>query len=221
MSDLRLVIFDVDGTLVDSRGMVLASMAAAYESIGAAMPPAETLMQQVGRSLDLIFPAVSPELSTQDHAALSAGYRDAFQRLRAKGHGEQVSPLFPGTAEVLEALSQQPETLLGIATGKSMRGWRVLEDMHGWSGRFLTVQTADHHPSKPHPSMVETCLKDTGVDAARAIMVGDTTFDMDMARAASVRSVGVTWGNHTPEMLDADHVISEFGALLDIVDSLG
>ena len=220
MTDLRLVIFDVDGTLVDSRGMVLAAMRAAYGALGAPMPADDTLMRQVGRSLDLIFPEVSPELDARDHAALAAGYRDAFQQLRTLGRGENHSPLFPGAAAALAALAGQSATLLGIATGKSRRGWRVLDDMHGWGRLFQTVQTADDHPSKPHPSMIAACLTETGVARERAVMIGDTSFDIDMGRAAGVATIAVPWGNHPPDMLDADALIGDFADLPATIDAL-
>ena len=90
---------------------------------------------------------------------------------------------------------------LGIATGKSRRGVAHLLDRHGWAGIFATIQTADDHPSKPHPAMLEKALAETGADRRDSVMVGDSTFDMAMARDAGIGAIGVSWGYHRPEAL--------------------
>jgi phosphoglycolate phosphatase len=93
--------------------------------------------------------------------------------------------------------------VLGIATGKARRGIDRLFEREGWAHRFLTVQTADQHPSKPHPAMIRAAMAETGVGPERTVMVGDTTFDVEMALAAGVGALGVAWGYHHPEELRA------------------
>jgi phosphoglycolate phosphatase len=123
--------------------------------------------------------------------------------LRADAGAAQSSPLYPGARTVLEQLAAVPENLLGVATGKSQRGLDKLIEAHGFERMFVTRQVADHHPSKPHPSMILAAMRETGVDAAATAMIGDTTFDMDMAHAAGVAGIGVGWGYHPPEALTA------------------
>lgn len=220
MTDLRLVIFDVDGTLVDSQDMIYAAFTFAYEGHGLAVPQRSVALSYVGMSLELIFPRLSPELDHATHAALAKGYRDAYFHIRETKGSVGTSPFFPGARAALEELRAQEWTLLAVATGKSKRGLDKLIEGHGLDGFFISQQTADQHPSKPHPSMIMAALTDAGVDPHRAVMVGDTSFDMDMARAAGVHSIGVTWGYHDPATLDADRLIGDFADLTRTVDAL-
>jgi phosphoglycolate phosphatase len=128
--------------------------------------------------------------------------------------------LYPGARAALGRLLADPFTLLGVATGTSKRRLDALIVAQGLEGVFDTTQTSDHHPSKPHPGMLLACLSETGVAAQRAVMVGDTRFDMDMARAAGVRCIGVGWGHPAPEALTADAMIGDFAALDAAVDGL-
>ncbi|QXT39625.1 HAD-IA family hydrolase [Gymnodinialimonas ceratoperidinii] len=195
---LRLVIFDVDGTLVDSQGHIVASMEGAFGAHGLPTPTREAILSIVGLSLPEAFVKLVPD-HVDKRDSLTQAYKDTFVDLRATGRAQ--SPLYPGAAEVLAELATRDDLLLGVATGKSRRGLDHLIEMHGWEKTFQTLQVADHHPSKPHPSMVETCLAETGVAAADAVMVGDTSYDMEMARGAGVRGLGVGWGYHADEML--------------------
>lgn len=209
----RLVIFDVDGTLVDSQAHIVASMEGAFAAHALPVPDRAVILSIVGLSLPEAFVRLVP-----DHAdrrdSLTQAYKDSFADLRRSGHG--MSPLYPGAAEALAALASLPDTVLGIATGKSRRGFDFLVEEHDWAGLFQTVQVADHHPSKPHPSMILTCLDELGLTPAQAAMVGDTTFDMDMARGAGVAALGVGWGYHDAAALalsGARCVLPDFAAL--------
>ncbi|MEJ6390862.1 HAD-IA family hydrolase [Gymnodinialimonas ulvae] len=199
---LRLVIFDVDGTLVDSQAHILASMEGAFAAHGLAVPGREAVLGVVGLSLPQAFARLVPERGDL-WEGLTAAYKDTFAGLRMSGDAAVLSPLFPGAEAVLRALAERDDLLLGVATGKSKRGLDHLIDLHGWARVFQTVQVADFHPSKPHPSMVEACLAETGVAAGAAVMVGDTTFDIEMARAAGIAALGVEWGYHPAEDLAA------------------
>ena len=117
--------------------------------------------------------------------------------------GTLEEPLYDGMAALIERLAEAG-WLLGVATGKSDRGLHACLDTHGIKHRFVTLQTADRHPSKPHPAMLEEALAEAGAEAANAVMIGDTTFDIEMARNAGVRAIGVAWGYHEPrELLEA------------------
>jgi phosphoglycolate phosphatase len=216
---MRLVIFDMDGTLVDSQHIIVAAMDRAFEDVGASAPSREETLSIVGLSLREAMHALTGA-DDETVARLADCYKAAFQELRQDpSHHE---PLYPGAAEALDALAAEDEVLLGIATGKSQRGVEKVLERFSWEGRFLTVQTADGHPSKPHPSMIKTALAETGVEANRAVMIGDTVFDMQMASAAGVRGIGVAWGYHDEAHLmpaGAWIVASDYADLMGILNN--
>ncbi|MEO5866816.1 MAG: HAD-IA family hydrolase, partial [Sphingomonas sp.] len=113
-----------------------------------------------------------------------------------------AEPLFDGMAAALDALCADGWTL-GVATGKSDRGLAHVLAHHGIGERFTTLQTADRHPSKPHPSMIEAAIAETGASPETTVMIGDTSYDMLMAEAAGVRALGVGWGYHADDELRA------------------
>lgn len=218
MPDLRLVIFDVDGTLVDSQTEILAAMTHAFAAEGLPMPERNAVLSIVGLSLDKAFSRLCPDQSPEGRARLVAAYKDAFASLRTDN--KEMGPLYPGAFEALAAFRAQDHTFLAVATGKSRRGLDKVLERHDLTGVFHSEQVADHHPSKPHPSMILTAMAETGVMPDAAVMVGDTTFDMDMARAAGIKKVGVAWGYHPAEALLPDVLIHDFAALPAAVDQL-
>jgi phosphoglycolate phosphatase len=215
LSDLRLVIFDVDGTLIDSQAHILAAMDAAFAAHNLPPPPRAATLSIVGLSLPIAMARLAPDHS--DHqATLVEAYKEAFGQMRRAPDGAALSPLFPGALAALQALAAEDHTLLAIATGKSRRGMDHILDLHDLRGFFQSVQTADDHPSKPHPSMVAACLRDTGTLPARAVILGDTTYDIDMGRAAGIHALGVAWGYHPAQSLTA----SGAAAILHSFDAL-
>lgn len=211
MTDLRLVIFDVDGTLVDSQTHIAAAMEAAFAAEGLPVPPHEQVIGVVGLSLPVAIATLAPDLPADQAARMLDTYRQSFFARRV---GEGASPLFPGALEALEALAAVDDILLGIATGKSKRGLDHILEAHGIGHHFVTVQVADHHPSKPHPAMVLAALSEAGVAPADAVMIGDTEFDIEMGRAAGVQTLGVGWGYHPAERLAAaDALVHSFADL--------
>ena len=219
MPDLRLVIFDVDGTLVDSQAEIIGAMAEAFAAEALPAPDRAAVLSIVGLSLPETFRVLCPDHDTATQERLTAYYRAAF-RDHATADLQRKSPLFPGAKEAILRLHAQDHTLLAVATGKSKRGVDRLIDQHDLHGLFVSRQTSDFHPSKPHPAMVMTALAEAGVTAARAVMVGDTTYDMDMARAAGVATIGVGWGYHAPDNLRADRLIHTFAVLDAAIDDL-
>lgn len=218
---LRLVIFDVDGTLVDSQSDIVAAMTVAYDAVGAAVPPRAEILGVVGLSLDVIFPLLMPDMSPQGHEKMCEAYKNAYMEMRARAGVQHSSPLYPGALEVLNRLQMMPDVLLGVATGKSKRGLDKLIEGHGLEGVFVTQQVADFHPSKPHPSMILQAMADVGAEARDTVMIGDTSFDMEMAAAAGVRGVGVNWGYHGRDRLSAASVlIDDFAGLPAVLDEM-
>lgn len=221
----RLVVFDVDGTLVDSQGLIVASMTDAFEAVGLAAPARSQILSIVGLSLPVaIARLVASTVSRANIDQMVQAYKDSFVTHRAAHDSAKSSPLFPGTRAMLERLHATPDVILGVATGKSRRGLDLLLEAYALGSLFETQQVADFHPSKPHPAMLHAALDETGVAADHAVMIGDTTFDMDMARAADMPFIGVSWGYHPAEHLKhATTILNDFGgldaALTDIWES--
>lgn len=218
---LRLILFDVDGTLVDSQGDILHAMCAAFDLFDLTPPDRDAVLSIVGLSLPVAMARLAPDQSDATHLALEEAYKTAYVDRRAMIGAAQSSPLYPGALETLSHLQQVPEFLLGVATGKSKRGLDILLDAHALNSMFVTRQVSDFHPSKPHPSMIETAMAETGVDPHNTVMIGDTSFDMQMAQSAGVTGIGVTWGYHPVSALSqADHVIDGFDMLPAILGKI-
>ena len=204
MSDpLRLVVFDVDGTLVDSQGHIVSSMNAAFTSLGHALPTREAVLDLVGLSLEVLMPRLAPDLGPTDHSHLVQAYKVAYMAEREEAGTALSSPLYDGALACLHHLNSLPDVVLGVATGKSKRGLDKLIEGHDLKGLFVTQQVADFHPSKPHPAMLHSAMTEAGVGAGDAVMIGDTSFDMEMAKGAGMRSIGVNWGYHSADKLQA------------------
>jgi phosphoglycolate phosphatase len=212
---MRLIVFDVDGTLVDSQADILAAMGAAFAAVGVDAPSREEILGIVGLSLDVAVARLAPQA---DHARMVEAYKDAYATLRSRTGAAQSSPLYPGARALLDRLLGEPETLLGVATGKSKRGLDKLVEAHGLEHFFVTRQVADFHPSKPHPSMLQQAMAEAGCAAAQTAMIGDTSFDMQMAQAAGVHGIGVTWGYHPRAALrEARQIAEDFDGLTGIL----
>jgi phosphoglycolate phosphatase len=196
----RLALFDCDGTLVDSQHVICAAMEDCFAAAGLEAPARERTRRVVGLSLVEAMRAMLPEADHERHVALAEDYKRAFQAMRARGDVEE--PLFDGIAALIDAL-EADGWLLGVATGKSDRGLALCLESHGLSGRFVTLQTADRHPSKPHPSMIQTAMAEAGAAPGTTMMIGDTSYDMAMARTAGATAVGVAWGYHGEDELRA------------------
>lgn len=214
---LRLVIFDVDGTLVDSQAVIIAAMRHGFEAVGREPPPNDVILSVVGLSLVEAVSGLIEDAPRDEAVRIAEHYKGAFSELRAAGDLSVTSPPYPGAREAVERLAAVPEVLLGVATGKSDRGLRHTLGALDLASHFVTRQTADGHPSKPHPSMVLKALAETGGDARHAVMIGDTEFDMQMGRSAGVATIGVSWGYHPVDRLHAAgaHCIIEDFADLD------
>ena len=188
----KLVIFDCDGTLVDSQHMICAAMQQAYADHRIDCPPREKLLSIVGLSLAESFQRLSDGANGFPVETMVERYKAAFFAMRQAR--EVLEPLYPGAREAVEELAARKDMLLGIATGKSQRGVRMVLGHYDLLQHFSTIKTADDAPSKPHPGMVLEAMREADASAADTIVIGDTTYDIEMARAAGARAIGVELG---------------------------
>lgn len=189
----RLAVFDCDGTLVDGQADVCWSMARAFTRAGLQAPDNHDVRRIVGLSLPAAVRALAPALSEDENRAVTEFYRASFRARREEGLLEE--PLYDGIADLLRGL-HAGGWQLAVATGKSDRGLAACLAGHGISDLFVSLQTADRHPSKPHPAMLEAALFEAGAAREETVMIGDTSFDMVMARSIGVAAIGVGWGYH-------------------------
>ncbi len=198
---IRLAIFDCDGTLVDGQAHVWEAMKAGFAEADLPCPARHEIVRGVGLSLPVAVRRLAPGGTSEQHATAVEAYKRSFFEARQQGRIEE--PLFEGIADLLTGLHGKGWRL-GVATGKSDRGLKNCLAMHGLTDLFCTLQTADRHPSKPHPSMIEEALADALARPENAVMIGDTTYDIEMARAAGTDAIGVAWGYHdVDELMDA------------------
>jgi len=194
----RLAIFDCDGTLVDSGATIYAAVAETFCQNNIELPPPEASRRVIGLSLIEAMAELLPDAAPEQHLRLAEDYKRAFWQLRAAGKVEE--PLFDGVLELLDRLDEDG-WVLAVATGKSDRGLKHCLEQHAIHARFVSLQTADRHPSKPHPSMVHEAIADAGAAPESTIVIGDTSFDMAMAAAAGATPIGAGWGYHDAEEL--------------------
>ncbi len=217
---LRLVVFDCDGTLVDSQESIVAAMQTACAAHDLPEPDAESIRRMVGLPLVEAFARLLPHTDADAHERLRLSYSEAFFTMRQNGLVSE--PLYPGATAALDAVKASG-WLAGIATGKSMRGLVATLERHRLSDRFATLQTSDKAQGKPSPDMLNQAMSETGVEAAMTVMIGDTTFDMEMARNAGTLAVGVAWGYHPASELrqsGAHEVIGDFDELMPVLENL-
>lgn len=189
----RLAVFDCDGTLVDGQADVCWAMARAFTRAGLSPPDNHEVRRIVGLSLPAAVRALAPVLSDEQNRAVTEFYRTSFRARREEGLLDE--PLYDGIAEMLHRLHADGWSL-AVATGKSDRGLAACLASHGITDLFVSLQTADRHPSKPHPAMLEAALFEAGAAREEAVMIGDTSFDMLMAKSIGVAAIGVGWGYH-------------------------
>ena len=202
----RLAVFDCDGTLVDGQAAICKAMEHAFADVGLPAPGRDRVRRIVGLSVPQAAAALLPDSSPAVQTAVATAYKRSFAAARTAGELDQ--PLFPHIAELLAGL-HDTGWQLAVATGMSRRGLTHCLAVNRLETTFASLQTADAHPSKPHPAMLEAALAQTGTAPADAVMIGDTTFDIAMAATAQVRAIGVAWGYHEPRELlaaGAEHV---------------
>jgi phosphoglycolate phosphatase len=203
----RLAVFDCDGTLMDSQRNIIRAMSDSFARHGLRAPSDHATRRVVGLSLLEAMQALLPDAEPDLHLSLADDYKTAFQRLRADRQ-LKTEPLYDGIRDLLAKLDAAG-WLLAVATGKSDRGLALALAHHGLADHFISLQTADRHPSKPHPAMLHAAMAEAGARAEDAVIIGDTVYDVVMGTRAGVRAIGVDWGYHeAQDLLDAgaEHV---------------
>ena len=197
---MKLVLFDCDGTLVDSGKLIHEVMVRTFVHHNMPEPDYSATKSIIGLTLDTAI----ARIMGQDHvdekvAAMTRHYKEAYGTVHALEAFQE--PVFDGIHDVLDALAARNDVLVGAVTGKSRRGLNLIVDTHGFHDLFFVSRTADDCPSKPHPAMVLECCRDAGIDAKETIVVGDSIYDIEMAKAAGAFAIGVSWGYGTVEAL--------------------
>jgi phosphoglycolate phosphatase len=216
---MRLVVFDLDGTLIDSVAVIVETVTAAFEAVGEVVPTEAAIRSISGITLGDAMGILAPGIEGERLEAIIASYRREY----AGRSGVGREPLFEGALETLERLRHHPDTTLAVATGKGHGGATALLTAHGIVGWFNSLETPTHNRGKPDPQMLETAMEKAGIDRPRTAMVGDTVHDMRMAKAAGVAAIGVAWGYHDIVELEAagaDIVVSDFAGLEAAIDRL-
>ena len=200
----RLAVFDCDGTLIDGQASICEAMEAAFNDAGTPVPERAAVRRVVGLSLPQGIRLLAPEADADRQAHIVERYKHHF--FTARTEGRLSEPLFEGMRELLTKMHADG-WVLGVATGKSRRGLDSCLAVNGIADLFTTLQPADDHPSKPDPTMLRTALEEAGAAPGDTVMIGDTTFDIDMAAAADIRAIGVAWGYHEADELLASGAI--------------
>lgn len=215
---VKLAVFDCDGTLVDSQHSIIASMNAGFDSLGLPHAERNAIRRVVGLPLLTAIQQLLPDASTDVVEQVRAGYGQAWHHLRETDGLDE--PLFPGLVSTLDRL-EHDGWLLGVATGKSRRGLDGTLESHAILERFVTLQTADRARGKPHPEMLLNAMAETGAEPAETVMIGDTTFDIEMARNAGVIAIGVSWGYHEVEELQLAGAAKVIDTFDELAETLG
>ncbi len=219
LGPVRLAVFDCDGTLVDGQHSIVAAMQEAFRAERLPEPSAGAVRRIVGLPLTDAVARLAPADEPARLAAVGRNYKEAYRRIRESGR--HVEPLFPGVMETLE-IFRESGFELAVATGKSRHGLAATLEYHGLSQYFTALKTSDDGPGKPNPHMLLYAMADTGADASRTVMIGDTVFDMEMARSARVAAIGVAWGYHEDAELraaGAAAIARSFGELPGLADA--
>lgn len=216
---MKLVLFDCDGTLVDSAALIHEVMERTFAHFGKVVPALAETKSIIGLTLDIAIARLQHKLhADEEDARMMAYYKSIF--LGVRGEMGASEPLFDGIRPLIERLSAHDDVLMGAVTGKSRRGYEAIIDTHGFRPHFIVSRTADDCPSKPHPAMVNECCDETGMPATATVVIGDAIFDMQMAKAAGAKAIGVAWGYAPVDALwqaGADRIAREPAELYDLI----
>jgi phosphoglycolate phosphatase len=211
--------FDMDGTLIDTQALIAEHMATTFAEADLPVPTPGQVRRIIGLSLPKAMLQLLGRQDVELAEQLAGRYRAHYRASLVSAEGREG--LFPGARDALDELKGQMGTVLGIATGKGLSGVHRLTELHGIAGHFSTLQTPDHNPSKPHPGMMLRAMEEIGAKKHQTVIIGDTTFDMEMGKSAGTKTIGVTWGYHHSDELrraGADVLIDDYAELCGAID---
>jgi len=214
----KLLLFDCDGTLVDSADIIHRCMELTFADFGKPAPALAVTKSIIGLTLHLAIARMLAVGVDAEIHAMTARYKLHFMAHRESGG--TLEPAYDGMLAAVETLACRPDTVLGIVTGKSRRGLDAILAHHSLTGRFAPIRTSDDCPSKPHPAMVLECCGEAGIAPADTYVIGDAVFDMQMARSAGATAIGVSWGYGASAELraaGAHHVVDHASALAGLI----
>lgn len=215
---MTLIMFDMDGTLIDTQALISEHAATTFAGAGLPEPTPAEVRRIIGLSLPI---AMARLANTDDEVLIERLVEDYRAHYRASLlEDSSREGLFPGARQALDSLHADPAAILGVATGKGLSGVERILGLHGLTGHFTTLQTPDHNPSKPHPGMLLRAMEETGAAKSVTVMVGDTVFDIELGRNAGVATIGVTWGYHDAAELLAAGAHAMIDAFEDLHDAI-
>lgn len=213
-----LIVFDCDGTLSDGAHVIIEVMRRTFGDHELELPEPEAIRHTIGLSLIQCLHQLSGIVDEDQLVEMMATFKENSDELHQEKPASDV--LYDGTVAALEALQGREDLVMGVATGKNLSGLKRMLANHSLDHFFDTLQTPDHNPSKPHPGMIERARFETGAWDDKTVMIGDTSYDMEMAVAAGAKAIGVSWGYHTQDVLreaGADVIIEHFDELGDVL----
>ena len=217
---MHLIIFDLDGTLIDSVILNIEAITAGFAAVGEPVPTEHAMRAISGITAREAMGILMPNADAARIDTVLVSYRREHAA-RAQGSAREL--FFPDGFETLTRLRHRPDTILAVATGKGFESATALLTARGVVDWFHTIQTPTHNRGKPDPQMIHTAIEKAGAEAKNTVMIGDTVHDMNMAKAAGVKAIGVAWGYHLAEALreaGADIVIERFNQLEPAIDKL-
>jgi phosphoglycolate phosphatase len=216
----RLYLFDCDGTILDSVGIIHDSMTQTFVEFGYREPAMADTRSIIGLTLNLAIARLRDVAVDAEIERMTTRYKEIFNEIYHKPGFTQS--LFPGMGALVENLALQPYATLGVVTGKSRRGMEMFFATHGYKSSFGPIRTADDCPSKPHPAMVSECCAEAGIAPAQTLVIGDSVFDMQMAKSAGARAIGVSWGYNSVADLNvagADAIAEDADHLMQLLEN--
>jgi phosphoglycolate phosphatase len=216
---MQLIIFDLDGTLIDSVALIVETVTAAFSAVNEPVPTEAAIRAISGITAHDAMGILAPAATPARVGEILDSYR-AHYRQRA---GTAREPMFQGALDALDRLRRRKDTTLAVATGKGHQGAVTLLGRHAILDRFQSIETPDHNRGKPDPQMIETAMRKAGATPRGTVMIGDTVHDMRMAKAAGVTAIGVAWGYHTVFDLNeagADVIVESFAELEAAIDEV-
>jgi len=217
---MRLIIFDCDGTLVDSQKSIMSAIVTAWEGFGLNPPKLSSVLQVIGLTIQDSVRVLEPNLNENDYGKLEKEFYSAFVNLNEQEKIEEE--LFPNVVETLNVLNDD-KSYLAVLTGKGKLGLQNTLKNKNIGQYFIATKTSDCGPGKPNPQTMNELIAELGVEKENVVMIGDTTHDILTAKNAGVKSIGVSFGYHSVNELvnaGADEIVDDFSNLPSVIDTL-